>query len=542
MSKSRARIVYVTQTGQALLLALAASGCAQDVGPQETLQGEEENLYLDGRTWPTGGVKVCFDGSDGIDPGGLISEAKRVLGASWARAANITFNGWSQCNLTPRPAGNFSTIALHFCNGSSTSANCAPVDYDGGVRAVGAYRGLSGRGRAVATAGPGAGNFTPGVTNLSLISDDTDSFRTRFRYQVIHEFGHALGYRHEQDRPDNFNAAGNPTICTQSAIKATTGSNQTSFFDSDSIMSYCARDPLTGGIFPTLLSSGDVLGVRVAYNRNTAMHGFMIRSDKAPGLAVNAFNGAAEGTIVRLHNSCTLSNPDCTWTYQRGMLVSDSDPSLAINAAGGAQEGTILKLTRACTQSNPDCTWTYKNGRFLSDKDTRQAISSSGTAAHGVMLVLNASCPASNPDCTWTMQDVMLSSQRNSSLAVNAVGGAANHTALGLDNGCGPQNTDCTFTFSKGMLTSSTNSSLAVNAFNGATNNGRVEVNNLCTATNLDCTWTWKKGQIISDNTSKGTLPINAIGGAVNRATLKLNSSCNDTNPDCVFTGLFARN
>lgn len=520
-----------------MIATLATSGCALEVSTDELMQMEQD-LYLDGLTWPNGTVRVCYD-TDGNNQA-LIAEARRQLASSWSRAANISFTGWGACNLTPSASGNYSTIVLHFCGGTSTSANCPASGYDNNTKAAGAFRGYSTRGRVNAVS-TGGGNFAPGVTQMALISDDTDAFATRFRYQVIHEFGHALGYRHEQDRPDNFNALGNTIFCNQSATKATTGSNQTPFYDTQSILGYCAQDPLTGGSFPTAISNGDILGVRSAYSRNTSFRGFMIKSDRNSGLAVNATNGAAEGTILKLHSACTASNPDCTWTYQRGMLVSDTDPSLAINAWGGAAEGTTLKLTRACTASNPDCTWTYKNGMFISDRNASLAINAWNGAVHGATLVTTAACAANNPDCTWTLPNVMLTSNRDPSVGVNAVGGAVNHTALGLHNGCSPTNGDCTFTFSKGMLISTKNTSLAVNAWGGAKNNATVEVNNLCTVTNKDCTWTWKKGQIISDNTTNGTLPINAVGGGDHGAVLKLASACTATNPDCVFSGMVAK-
>ena len=86
-------------------------------------------------------------------------------------------------------------------------------------------------------------------------------------------------------------------------------------------------------------------------------NGEMIVSDRDHNLAINAWNGAQFGTVLRLHNACKPDNPDCTWTYHNGMLISDRDPNLAINAWNGAQFGTVLRLHNACKPDNPDCTW-----------------------------------------------------------------------------------------------------------------------------------------------------------------------------------------
>jgi len=266
-------------------------------------------------------------------------------------------------------------------------------------------------------------------------------------------------------------------------------------------------------------------------------HGFLIQSDRDSTLAVNAWGGAAEGRVLRLHDGCSTANRDCTWSYRGGMIVSDSDPSLAINAVGGALEGTVLGLTRACRPDNPDCTWTYKNGEFLSDRNTALAINAGGGAQFGTTLVLAGACTASNPDCTWTIPHVALSSGRDPTLAINPSNGAAEGTSLKLSSACAVGNPDCTWTFWRGMIVSDRNAGLAVNAWGGAANGVALKLTSLCTSANPDCTWTWTRGQLVSD---RSPLPINAFGGAVDGAPLLLNSACTPTNPDCLFAGTSA--
>jgi len=72
-------------------------------------------------------------------------------------------------------------------------------------------------------------------------------------------------------------------------------------------------------------------------------------------LAINAWNGATDGGELRLHNGCTPSNPDCTWTWKNGMLVSDKNPHLAIRA-----DGALLRLSHMCSPTKPECMWSQR--------------------------------------------------------------------------------------------------------------------------------------------------------------------------------------
>jgi len=129
--------------------------------------------------------------------------------------------------------------------------------------------------------------------------------------------------------------------------------------------------------------------------------GELILSGRNQKLAINAWEGAQQGTVLRLHNACDLNNPDCTWTYRNRMLISDSNPKLAINAWDGAKHGTVLRLNESCRADNPDCTWTYRGGMFISDRDPTLAINAWDGAQHGTVLRLHSGCRPDNPNCTW---------------------------------------------------------------------------------------------------------------------------------------------
>jgi hypothetical protein len=206
---------------------------------------------------------------------------------------------------------------------------------------------------------------------------------------------------------------------------------------------------------------------------------------------VNAYGGAADGTVLKLVNNCTPNLTDCTWSYRNGMLLSDTNSSLAINAYAGAANGTVLKLVNNCRSGNPDCTWSYRIGMLFSDSNSSLAVNAYGGAVNGTVLKLVNNCTPENTDCTWTYRRGMLLSDTNPGLAMNAYGGGANGTMLKLVDNCTPGNTDCTWTYRKGMLLSDTNLGLAMNAFGGAVSGTVLKLVNNCAPSNTDCTWTY---------------------------------------------------
>jgi hypothetical protein len=127
----------------------------------------------------------------------------------------------------------------------------------------------------------------------------------------------------------------------------------------------------------------------------------IITSDRDPRLAINAWDGAKQGTVLRLHDGCRPNNPDCMWHLSNGMIVSNRDPRLAVNAWDGAKLGTVVRLHDGCRPDNPDCTWHFSNGMIVSSRDPRLAINAWDGAKLGTVLRLHDGCRPDNPDCTW---------------------------------------------------------------------------------------------------------------------------------------------
>jgi hypothetical protein len=154
---------------------------------------------------------------------------------------------------------------------------------------------------------------------------------------------------------------------------------------------------------------GATLGTIVAFSGLVpAQAQWMIESGRTHNLEINAWGGAKEGTVLRLNNTCSTNNPDCTWNMlDNGMIVSNRDRNLAINAWGGAKVGAELHLTKTCKSNNPDCTWSIlDNNMIVSNRDRNLAINAWGGGRQGTVLRLNNTCDpnnilADNPDCTW---------------------------------------------------------------------------------------------------------------------------------------------
>jgi hypothetical protein len=207
-----------------LCAALALAGCGERNVNVQSADSALYGLGSLGSAWSGGNVPVCFTNTS--DQPALQAQIPGMLSSSWSRAGNLHFTGFGACH-----GGN--EVQVTFV------ANSNGVTFSLGQ----------------------------GTVSMNLISNDTPDL-THFKYEVIHEFGHALGFAHEMKRPDNW-VGGNALQCPVGTFDGSTdatqfnaapgGLNLTPNYDPNSIMNYC--QPGGGAVLKTVLSPGDMLAV-----------------------------------------------------------------------------------------------------------------------------------------------------------------------------------------------------------------------------------------------------------------------------------------
>ena len=219
-----------------ILLVLALSAAAAAAVPAS---GQALVFSKNATKWPGGVVPVCFrSGSSGTGfPGfGTMKPTiQKTVNNSWARYARLQFVGFATCPSSS-PAG---TVDIRFTPGTAQSR---------------------------------LGYFSGSGTDMQLDPNDKGA---RFTTQVLHEFGHALGFEHEMDRKDNTDP-----VCWGRDL----GGDLLTPFDLASVMawSYCP----SRGDGP--ISPWDIVGVQNAYGRKST------------------------GSLVGLNNYC-LDIPGASW-------------------------------------------------------------------------------------------------------------------------------------------------------------------------------------------------------------------------------------
>ncbi len=216
-------------TVSAAILGIASSPLAQNSSNEPASSGtadeQDFGVIVRQSKWQQSEIPVCWENPNG-DNGAYRLIVRRATEETWGKHSALSFTGWSACTE------------------ESDGIRIKVEDSGPHVKAVGRYLDAMPNGMVL--------NFK--FRNWSPTCQSKSEFCV---YAVaVHEFGHAIGFTHEQNRDDA------PQECRDEA-QGTNGDFKVTKYDPFSIMNYCNAAWNGDG----RLSKLDIYSVETIYGR-----------------------------------------------------------------------------------------------------------------------------------------------------------------------------------------------------------------------------------------------------------------------------------
>ncbi|RYZ44246.1 MAG: hypothetical protein EOO71_00190 [Myxococcaceae bacterium] len=251
--------------------------------PLEAPRSSEADLYVASSTlWRPVSIPVCWENP----AAGNATQRQWVRDAvtrTWEANSSVRFYGWGTCPFWSSGVRiNISDVGPH-------------------VKALG--NGLNGMAQGMVL------NFTFANWSPSCAS----SLKYCIDAIAVHEFGHALGYAHEQNRPDR------PSTCTEPA-QGSSGDWLIGPWDLGSVMNYC--NPAWNG--NGNLSATDVQGAKFTYGIPwESLGGGLNSGPAAASWGANRLDVFVRGLDSQMHHQYWAGAGWSGWGLHTGVITSD---------------------------------------------------------------------------------------------------------------------------------------------------------------------------------------------------------------------------
>ncbi|MDD9937811.1 MAG: ricin-type beta-trefoil lectin domain protein [Myxococcales bacterium] len=190
--------------------------------------------------------------------------------SSWVRYARVNFVNWDTCGTLPQDNDH---VRINI-------GDVQPQAFPIGTDIIGVPAGVKLNFSFVAWTPSG-----PGTIGATWCNQNDANREHCVRSIAIHEFGHVLGFYHEEERPDYVPSLADPCDSGPNFNGQSYGA-----YDRDSIMSFCGQPNDQPALWKTELSAGDIAGVQSAYGRRVSGSVVSARGDCLSNQP-DAFNG-----------------------------------------------------------------------------------------------------------------------------------------------------------------------------------------------------------------------------------------------------------